>query len=132
MPKTVEQLIGEAKLRIRSVRPEEVAATVLAGEIVVVDVREPDEFEGGHLPFAVNIPRGWLEFKADPTCPVYDRRVAPDLPLLLYCTIGGRSALAAAALQELDYASVSSLEGGFEGWKAAGYPVRGAEVVSVA
>jgi rhodanese-related sulfurtransferase len=131
MPKTVEQLVGEAKRRIRSATPDEVADTVLSGELVVVDVREPDEFEKGHIPGAVNIPRGWLEFKADPTCPAYDERIAADQPLLVYCTIGGRSALAAAALQELDYANVTSLEGGFEAWKDAGHPVKRPEPTPV-
>jgi rhodanese-related sulfurtransferase len=132
MSKTVEQLVGEAKRRIRSATPDEVADTVLSGELVVVDVREPDEFEKGHIPGAVNIPRGWLEFKADPTWRAYDERIAPDKPLLVYCTIGGRSALAAAALQELAYANVTNLENGFEAWKNAGYPVKRPEAAPVA
>jgi rhodanese-related sulfurtransferase len=52
-------------------------------------------------------------------------------PLLVYCTIGGRSALATAALQELDYADVTNLEEGFEGWKSAGYPVKRPETAPV-
>ncbi|HEU0304412.1 MAG TPA: rhodanese-like domain-containing protein [Gaiellaceae bacterium] len=124
MAKTVELMVSEAKRRIRNATPEEVADDVLAGGLVVVDVREPDEFEQGHIPGAVNIPRGWLEFRADPTCPAYDQRIAPDGRLLVTCAIGGRSALAAAALQELDYANVTNLEFGFEGWRKAGYPIR--------
>ena len=131
MPKTVEQLVGEAERRIRSATPDDVANAVLSGELVVVDVREPDEFESGHIPGAVNIPRGWLEFKADRTCPTYDEQIAPDRPLLITCTIGGRSALAAVALQELDYADVTNLEGGFEAWKDAGYPVTRPEAAPV-
>jgi rhodanese-related sulfurtransferase len=123
MPKTVEQLVKEAKRRIRSAPADEVADTVLSGEFVVVDVREPDEFEQGHIPGALNMPRGWLEFKADPTCPAYDERIAPDRPILVNCIIGGRSALAAAALHELGYANVTNLEDGFEAWKSAGYPI---------
>lgn len=105
MPKTVGQLVEEAKRLIRSAPAEEVADRVLSGELIVLDVREPDEFEQGHLPGALNIPRGWLEFKADPTCPAYDERIAPAKPILVNCIIGGRSALAAAALRELGYAS---------------------------
>lgn len=123
MPKTVEQLVGIAERRIRSATADDIADSVLSGEIVVVDVREPDEFEQGHIPGAVNIPRGWLEFKADPTCPAYDERIGPDKPILIYCPFGGRSALATAALQELEYANVTNLEGGLEAWKNAGYPV---------
>lgn len=122
MPKTVEQLVDEARSRIRSAPPGELADKVLSGAVVVLDVREPDEFEHGHIPGAANIPRGWLEFKADPACQAYDERIAPDRRLLVYCAIGGRSALAAAALQELEYVDVTNLEGGFEAWKDAGYP----------
>lgn len=123
MSRTVEHLVEQARRRIRSASPHDVAASVLAGELLVVDVREPDEFEQGHIPGAINIPRGWLEFKADPTCPAYDDRIAPDTPLLVSCTVGGRSALAAAALHELEYANVTNLERGLEGWRDAGYPV---------
>jgi rhodanese-related sulfurtransferase len=132
MPKTAEQLVDAAKRRIRSATPEEVVDAVLSGELLVVDVREPDEFEKGHIPSAVDIPRGWLEFRADPTCPAYDERIASDKPLLVYCAIGGRSALATAALQELEYANVTNLEHGFEGWKRAGYPVEQPEAAPVA
>jgi rhodanese-related sulfurtransferase len=131
MPKTVDQLVDEAKRRIRSATPDEVADLVLSGELVVVDVREPDEFEKGSIPGAVNIPRGWLEFKADPTCPAYDERISPDKPLLVTCAIGGRSALAVAALHELDYANVTNLEDGFEAWKNAGYPIARPEAAPV-
>jgi rhodanese-related sulfurtransferase len=130
MPKTVEQLVDEAKRRIRSAPPEAVADTVLSGRLLVVDVREPDEFEKGHIPGAVNIPRGWLEFKADPTCPAYEQRIAPDKPILVTCAIGGRSALAAAALQELEYTNVTNLEDGFEAWKTAGYAVERPEAAA--
>lgn len=131
MPKTVEQLVDEAKRRILSATPGDVVDAVLAGEVLVVDVVEPDEFEAAHIPGAVNIPRGWLEFKADPTCPVYDERIAPDKPVLLSCTIGGRSALAAVALLELGYEDVTHLKGGFEAWKSTGYPVERPEAVPV-
>jgi len=127
MPKTVDQLVNEAKRHIRNAPADEVANTVLSGELIVLDVREPDEFEQGHIRGALNIPRGWLEFKADPTCPAYDARIAPDKPILVTCAIGGRSALAAAALQGLDYANVTNLEGGFEAWRNAGYPITGSE-----
>lgn len=132
MPRTVEQLVADAKRRVRSAGPDEVAEAILAGRALVVDVREPDEFERGRIPGSVNVPRGWLEFRADPACPVHDERLAPERPLVVCCAIGGRSALAAAALEELGYAEVTNLEGGFEAWKAAGYTVEPGEVTTVA
>jgi rhodanese-related sulfurtransferase len=123
MPKTVEQLLREAKRRIRNATPDEVADTVLSGELTVVDVREPEEFERGHIPGALNIPRGWLELRADPTWRAHDERLAPDKPVLVYCTVGPRSILAAAAIHELGYANVTNLEEGLVAWEKAGYPV---------
>jgi rhodanese-related sulfurtransferase len=131
MPKTVYQLLEEATRRIRSATPDEVADAVLAGEFVVVDVREPSEFESGHIPGAINIPRGWLELKADPTWRAYDARLGPEKTVLVYCTVGPRSVLAAAALQELGYADVTDLDKGLVGWENAGYPVRRPEDVPV-
>jgi rhodanese-related sulfurtransferase len=123
MAKTVEQLLSEARRRIRNATPDEVADTVLSGELLVLDVREPEEFEQGHLPGALNIPRGWLELRADPTWRAHDERLAPDKPVLVYCTVGPRSILAGAALRGLGYTSVTNLDEGLVAWKNAGYPV---------
>jgi rhodanese-related sulfurtransferase len=123
MPKTVEQLLRDAKRRIRNARPDEVADKVLSGELLVLDVREPEEFEQGHLPGALNIPRGWLELRSDPTWRAHDERLVPDKSVLVYCTVGPRSILAAAALRELGYANVTNLDEGLVAWKNAGYPV---------
>jgi rhodanese-related sulfurtransferase len=131
MPRTVEDLVDEAKRHIRSVSPDAIADKVLSGELVVVDVREPDEFAQGHIPGAIHIPRGWLEFKADPSCPAYDERIARDTPVLVYCPFGGRSALAAAALQELEYTNVTNLEGGLAAWQDAGYAITPPEAAPV-
>lgn len=132
MPRTVEQLVEEARHRIRNATPDEVAGAVLSGKLVVVDVRESDEFESGHISGAINIPRGWLEFKADRTCPAYDERLERDKPILVYCPFGGRSALATAALKELGYANVMNLAGGLDAWTRSGYPVEQPEAAPVA
>jgi rhodanese-related sulfurtransferase len=123
MAKTVEQLLSEARRRIRNATPDEVADAVLSGELLVLDVREPEEFEQGHLPGALNIPRGWLELRADPSWRAHDERLTPDEPVLVYCTVGPRSILAAATLRELGYTNVANLDEGLVAWKNAGYPV---------
>jgi sulfur-carrier protein adenylyltransferase/sulfurtransferase len=85
---------------------------------VWVDVRERDEWEEGHIPDAVHVPRGYLESRIE--------GVASDkaAPVVLYCASGNRSAFAAKALQELGYEHAASLHGGFTDWKRNGYDVQ--------
>jgi molybdopterin/thiamine biosynthesis adenylyltransferase/rhodanese-related sulfurtransferase len=85
---------------------------------VWVDVRERDEWEEGHIPDAVHVPRGYLESRIE--------GVAPDkaVPVVLYCASGNRSAFAAKTLQELGYEHATSLHGGFTDWKRNGYDVQ--------
>lgn len=82
-------------------------------------MREADEYNAGHLPGAVNIPRGVLEFRigADPAL------VPRDLDILLYCKTSGRTALAARSLQAMGYLRIRSIAGGFDAWQAGGKPV---------
>lgn len=87
-----------------------------AGEALVVDVREPDEHDQGHIPGAIWIPRGLLELRIEAAAPDRAR------PLILYCAGGTRSALGAHALALLGYQKVTSLAGGFAAWKAGGHP----------
>ncbi len=126
MHPTVNELIAAARSRIREVAPAEAAAW-LAGEGVLVDVREPGEYAAGHLPGAVNLPRGVLEFQihAHPAmaCTTSDALARPARPLLLYCLSGGRSALAADSLRQLGFADVRSLAGGLDAWRNAGLPI---------
>jgi rhodanese-related sulfurtransferase len=124
---TVQQLVDAAKARIREIGPHDLASLLRSAPVPVIDVREPDEFEDGHLPGAVNIPRGLLEFEVDGHPAVaYHREEAlshRERPLLLYCLSGGRSALAAEALQRLGFVLPMSLAGGFLAWADAGQPV---------
>jgi molybdopterin/thiamine biosynthesis adenylyltransferase/rhodanese-related sulfurtransferase len=80
----------------------------------LIDVREPDEHAQGMIPGTVHIPRGFLELRIERNVP--DR----DTPVVIYCASGTRSVLAARSLGELGYTNVSSLAGGFTGWKRAG------------
>lgn len=126
MSVTVETLVANAKSRIREVAVADVPAN-LADDSVLVDVREPGEFAQGHIPGAVNIPRGVLEFKihAHPAmaCQADAALAQTDRPLLIYCLTGGRAALAADSLQQLGFSHVSSLAGGIQAWQQAGREV---------
>jgi sulfur-carrier protein adenylyltransferase/sulfurtransferase len=91
---------------------------------LVVDVRERDEWDEGHLPGAVHVPRGSLESRIE--------QIASDRsrPILLYCAAGNRSAFAARSLGELGYEAVSSLAGGFTDWKRNGFRTEVARTLS--
>ena len=90
-----------------------------AGMFVLIDVREADEFAAGHLPGAVLVPRGLLEFKLTGTPALSSR----DLKVVLYCKTSGRAALSAQAMQSMGYLNVTSIAGGYDAWAAAGKPV---------
>ena len=115
MPASINDLVAAARARIREASPQEVAAWP-AGSVALIDVREPDEYAAGHLPGAVNIPRGVLEFRSQ-------ELTRPDRPLLLYCLTGGRSALAADSLRQLGFSDVRSLAGGVNAWRNDALPL---------
>ncbi|WP_257388519.1 rhodanese-like domain-containing protein [Tahibacter caeni] len=123
---TVQELVAQARGRIREISIEEMLALQRAG-VPVVDVREPDEYSAGHVPGAVGIPRGVLEFEVDGHPAVNGRRDPAlshrDAPLVLVCRSGGRSALAADALRRLGFAQPLSLAGGLNAWLAEGRPL---------
>src|SRR5262249_51460581 len=84
----------------------------------LVDVRESDEWDEGHIPGAVHVPRGFLESKIETAAP--DR----STPVVVYCAGGARSAFAAKTLEELGYENVVSLAGGYTDWKRNGFPTQ--------
>ena len=122
MPKSASELVAEAKQRVENLTPDDVEREMAAGA-VVVDLRESEELAGGRIPGAVHVPRGMLEFRADPTSPYHDAALDPSARVILHCAAGGRSALAAATLKEMGYENVAHLDGGFGAWQGAGKPV---------
>ncbi|WP_334178002.1 rhodanese-like domain-containing protein [Pseudoxanthomonas sp.] len=124
MTHTVQDLVADARRRIEEVAPSPLA---VGADAVVIDVREPAEYAQGHLPGAINLPRGVLEFQihAHPAmaCGTNDALAAPDRELLLYCLTGGRSALAADSLRALGFTRARSLAGGLTAWRNAGLPL---------
>jgi len=121
--KSAAEMVTDAKGRVENLTVEEVAAELSAGDAVVVDVREAEEVSAGKIPGSVHIPRGMLEFRADPTSAYHQDPLDPSRRVILHCAGGGRSALAAAALQDMGYENVAHLDGGFNAWKDAGQPV---------
>ena len=116
--KTAHDLVAAAKTRVQEI-PVANAEQAIRDADVLVDVRESDEFAAGHLPGAVHISRGLLEFKFSGAPALQPR----DIKSVLYCKTSGRAALAAAALHDMGYLNVQSISGGFDAWVAAGKPV---------
>lgn len=116
--KTAHDMVEAAKAEIQEV-PLEQSEDAIKQADFLIDVREADEFHEGHIPGAVNIPRGILEFKLT-SDPSLDNR---DLNLVVYCKTGGRAALSARVMKEMGYLHVQSINGGIEAWKTAGKPV---------
>ncbi len=116
--KTSHDLVIAAKSRVQEVPIAQAEQALLRAD-VLLDVREADEFVTGHLPGAIHVPRGLLEFKLSGT-PALSAR---DLKVVLYCKSGGRAALAAAVMQDMGYLDVVSIAGGIDAWAAAGKPL---------
>ncbi|MFC4048661.1 rhodanese-like domain-containing protein [Actinomadura syzygii] len=124
MGTSVTDMIAHARTRVRNLTVAEVSLALEDGGVTLVDLREPAEVAlDGRIPGAVQVPRGILEFRADPSSPYHGAELDPATPTILYCASGGRSALAALALQELGYTDVGHLDGGLAAWQEQGRPV---------
>jgi len=109
-----QKLVAEAKKHITEISPQTAAAKSNSGEAVIVDVRDKDEWDEGHIPGATHMSRGTIEFDIEEKVP------DPNAMIICHCGGGGRSALAAESLQKMGYKNVHSMAGGFRAWKAAG------------
>ena len=123
--KTAHDLVAQAKQDIREV-PLDQAEDAIRKADMLIDVRDPDEYRTSHIPGAVNISRGMLEFKFS-NDPALENR---DLNIVCYCKTSGRAALSAKALQEMGYLHVTSIAGGFDAWQEAGKEVAKPELPS--
>lgn len=116
MAKTYEELVAEARENAGQTNVDEVKQTLDSGEeITVLDVREPAEWEEGHVPGATHLPRGLLEYRAATDLPDKDQRI------VTHCALGGRGALAASTLTEMGYTNVANMEGGLNAWRERGH-----------
>jgi rhodanese-related sulfurtransferase len=112
------KIVDDAKSRIREVTVDDVKTKLERGDkFLLVDVREDNEWAAGHLPRAIHMGRGVIERDIEQRIP------DPKSEIILYCGGGFRSALAADNLQKMGYQNVYSMDGGFRGWREAGFPV---------
>jgi sulfur-carrier protein adenylyltransferase/sulfurtransferase len=116
MPRSYRELLQDVKAEIEEVDAAAARERLEGNGAAVVDVRERDEWEEGHIPGAVHVPRGFLESRIESAVPDHSR------PVVVYCAGGSRSAFAAKTLEELGYEDVVSLAGGFTDWKRNGFP----------
>ena len=115
--RTVSELLSEAASRVTFMSMSELHERVAAHTVdfIVLDVRERDAFDSGHVPGARHLPRGQLELR------VNQELTDPTRKILTICELGKISTLAAATLRELGYRRAVALEGGMKAWREAGY-----------
>ena len=119
-----KQMLAEANATIETIDVQHALRLVGDASVQFVDIREAHEVaQTGTLPGAVHAPRGFLEFLADPECPMHNKALA-GRKLVLLCATGGRSTLAAKTLQEMGIADVCHVAGGIAAWSAAGGPIQ--------
>jgi rhodanese-related sulfurtransferase len=124
MRKTVDDLLAEARSRLRRLEPLEAARAVADGA-VLVDIRGAEQVAlHGAIPDAVSIPRNVLEWRIDPASGHQHPALAGrENRVILICAEGCQSSLAAATLHELGFTGATDVAGGFAAWAAAGLPV---------
>ena len=119
MGKSVKDLVAEANAVVPRISADDARQKIADGALVV-DVRDAAEVEKrGKIAGAVHIPRGMVEFRADPDTPYYDKNFTKDRAVIVYCASGGRAALSGQALKEMGYDEVYNL-GGFTDWADSG------------
>jgi rhodanese-related sulfurtransferase len=117
-PPVVKEMVAKAKAAIKSVPAEVVKAAIDKKEkVVILDVRDPNEYAAGYLPGAINVSRGTLEFA------IWGKVPDQNAKIYVYCKTGGRAALATKTLNDLGYKNAILADFLFEDWVKKGYPV---------
>jgi rhodanese-related sulfurtransferase len=117
-PPVVKEIVAKAKSSIKTVSPADVKAMIdNKDKVIYLDVRDAGEFSAGHLPGAMNISRGTLEFN------VFNKIQDQNAKIVVYCKTAGRSTLATKTLNDLGYKNAILMDAQFEDWIKAGYPV---------
>jgi rhodanese-related sulfurtransferase len=117
-PQIVKDIVAKAKAEIKKVPAADVKAAIDKKEkAIYLDVRDPGEYAAGHLPGAINVSRGTLEFN------VWGKIADQNATIYVYCKTAGRSTLATKTLNDLGYKNAVLMDAQFEDWIKAGYPV---------
>jgi len=117
--KTVAQLLSDAAAKVPFMSLEELNERLGGNrrDLIILDIREKDAFDAGHVPGALHLPRGQLELRVDAELP------DPTVRILTCCELGKISTLAAATLRELGYGRATALDGGMKAWRDAAFPL---------
>jgi len=124
--KSASQIVAEARQTVPELTVAQAKEELDQGHVnLVLDVREPAEWEKGHIPGVLLAPRGMLEWYADPTTPYAkpELTIQRDARIILTCASGGRSMLAAETLRKMGYTNVVNMAGGFNEWSKQGFPI---------
>jgi len=111
-----KKLVAEAKKNIAEIPPQDAATKSKSGDAVIIDVRDKDEWDEGHIPGAIHMTRGTIELDIEEKVP------DPSVMIICHCGGGGRGALATESLKKMGYKNALNMAGGFKAWKAAGLP----------
>jgi rhodanese-related sulfurtransferase len=123
MATSVKDMMAAARRDVPKLSPEQVREKIRSENVLLVDVRDGTEVrDSGKIRGAVNVPRGMLEFRADPESPYHDPAFRKDRTMILYCASGGRSALSGKTLKEFGYQNVFNA-GAFKDLAGAGLEV---------
>ncbi len=118
-----KDMLATANAVIETVSVQDALYLIDNEQCLFVDVREAVERANGRIVGSIHVPRGFLEFHADPTSPMFNEALDNSLKLVLYCGSGGRSALSAKTLMDMGYTDVCHIAGGFAAWTEADGPV---------
>ena len=112
-----DNLLNEAKMEIREISVEQAKVLFDHGEALFIDCRNPREYRAGHVPGAINVPRGLLEFD------IAEKAPDKNTDIVVYCRSGGRASLAVRSLNRMGYKNAVNMLRGWLGWDRAEYPV---------
>jgi rhodanese-related sulfurtransferase len=123
-PESVDKYVANAKKSVKVIDMQEFKKIAASkGDAVLLDVREPDEYKAGHVPGAVNIARGLVEFSIWKAVLGYPAKTDFKKKIYVYCKLGGRSILAAKSLKDLGFTNVTAVDMKIADWIKAGNPV---------
>ena len=128
-PVNTQKMLAEARKAVPEITATQAKEQLDNGQVdLILDVREPNEWEKGHIPGAVLAPRGMLEWYADPTSSYAKQEITANRNgrIVVHCAAGARSLLAAETLKKMGYTDVVSMAGGFTDWSAKAFPTESA------